>query len=439
MGTDFWNSSMASAVEKQLVSEATVTTAARRGLMQRMVQGDFDAVQSVEWSKIGPAVVNSSAHQAVAYDAALQAMVLLKNTGGVLPLRPGAKIAVVGPGGVAQKGLVGPYFGDCICYAPHQDRHNYSYACIPTIAGSIAAANTGGTTAVAEGITVTGFDDSGVAAALKLVDEADVVVLAIGLDHTVEHEGWDVANTSLPGLQASFAQAVLARKKPTVTVLLGDDGTGIDQLVGGSAAVVRAFYPSLNGAQALASLLFGTANRWGKLPVTMYPAGYTDLLPKMGEHTGTAFSMAHGPGRSYRYYKGTPPFPFGRGLSLTTFGFSCAPAVLQRGTINTNCTVINTGTVVGDEVLQVYHVVGDAVRAKASKLHAVPFRQLVEFERISDLAPRVSRGLSFSLDVQAALSLTSANGSRVVYPGAHQLVFSTGVPGVPDVVHTVTV
>jgi beta-glucosidase-like glycosyl hydrolase len=108
MGTQIFNSSMTSAVAKGLVTEATVTTAARRGLMQRMVQGDFDPLPTVGWSTIPKAVVNSTAHQSVAYDAALQSMVMLKHAGNVLPLKAGAHIAVVGPGATTQKGLVGP-------------------------------------------------------------------------------------------------------------------------------------------------------------------------------------------------------------------------------------------------------------------------------------------------------------------------------------------
>ena len=189
------------------------------------------------------------------------AVVLLKNSG-VLPLKPGAKIAVVGPGGVTQTGMVGPYFGDDICYRPEESLKNRVYDCIPTIASQIAATNAGGTTTVAEGVGMSDSNSSGIAAALALVEAADVVVMAIGFDHTMEHEGMDAVNISLPGLQESFALQVLAKKKATVLVLMGNDCNGIDKLIGDSAAIVRAFYPATHGAKALASLLFGKANRW---------------------------------------------------------------------------------------------------------------------------------------------------------------------------------
>ena len=156
----------------------------------------------------------------------------------------------------------------------------------------------------------------------------------------------------------------------------------------------------------------------------------------------------------------TPLFRFGEGLSLTTFNISCSPAMMQDQTdtnaaaaapptpspplpiyrrIIVTCTVTNTGTMVGDEVLQVYHAAGDEVRAAASKLHPVPLKQLVEFERFIDLAPGKAQSVTMSLDPDAVLALTAANGSKVVYPGEHKLIFSTGVPAVPDVVQTVAV
>eukprot|EP00040_Diaphanoeca_grandis_P036063 m.228606 g.228606 ORF g.228606 m.228606 type:complete len:784 (+) comp33542_c0_seq1:89-2440(+) len=448
MGTSIFNSSMLSAVTQGLVTEATITTAATRGLMQRMNQGDFDPIVSADekgdpnktnmWTSIGKDVINSTAHQAIAYDSALQSMVLLKNDKQVLPMKIGANVAVVGWAVNAQKSLVGPYFGDEICYAPWETRDNYTYDCIPTIGAQIAAANVGGTTTLEAGVEVSGNNATGIAAALAAARQADVVVLTLGIDHSVEHEARDVINSSLPGLQETFALQVLALNKPTVVVLVGNDCTGIDHIIDKSTAIVRVFYPATWGSKALASLLFGKENRWGKLPVTMYPEDYVDQLPLMGQHTGTAYAMAHGPGRSYRYYTGEPLFKFGQGLSLTTFSFTCTKTTTTTTTIGVTCVVKNTGDVVGDEVLQVYHSVGDEIRTKASKLHPVPFKQLVEFDRVIDLSPSKSSSVSFSLDVADALSLTTADGSRTVYAGEHQLIFSTGVPAVPDVVITVS-
>ena len=100
------------------------------------------------------------------------------------------------------------------------------------------------------------------------------------------------------------------------------------------------------------------------------------------------------------------------------------------------CTVKNTGKLAGDQILQVYHRLGDAVRATVSKLHPVPIKQLVHFERLSGVGPGQSVSIAIALE-PTVLGLTATNGTKVVYPGEHELVFSTG-DAAPDVVVTVT-
>ena len=125
--------------------------------------------------------------------------------------------------------------------------------------------------------------------------------MVLGIDRTVEHEGVDRSNTTLPGLQESFALQVIARAagKPVILILIGDDVNSIDHLIAGSDAIVKAFYPSTQGAKAVGASLFGHENRWGKLPITMYPLDYLNKLPPMGKNTGTSYSMSEPPGRSY--------------------------------------------------------------------------------------------------------------------------------------------
>ena len=117
------------------------------------------------------------------------------------------------------------------------------------------------------------------------------------------------------GLQSEFAERVLALRKPTLLVLTNGGPLAIDALVHttrhsslaapGPAAIVEAFNPNTNGATALAKLVFGRECRWGKLPYTVYPASYAHLQDPAN------FDMSKAPGRSYKYYAGTPLFPFG--------------------------------------------------------------------------------------------------------------------------------
>ena len=140
------------------------------------VKNHFPALgpYDVTWSEIGTDVVNSTVHQEIAYQAALQSMVLLKNgkapSGpGLLPLKPGGKIAVVGPTGVSSYAMLSNYFGDMVCYEPHELTTNKSYSCIPTIASQIAAMNKGGVTTAEAGVDMMRGNTSGIPRALALV------------------------------------------------------------------------------------------------------------------------------------------------------------------------------------------------------------------------------------------------------------------------------
>merc|ERR1712117_955742 len=124
----------------------------------------------------------------------------------------------------------------------------------------------------------------------------------LGIDKPSEHEGIDRTDIALPGLQEYFARAILALDKPTVLVLTNGGALGIDELLERRSAlpyaIVEAFNPSVSGARGLAANLFGLENRWGKLPVTIYPRSF------IYEQDMANFDMTSGVGRTYRYYRG---------------------------------------------------------------------------------------------------------------------------------------
>jgi len=243
--------------------------------------------------------------------------------------------------------------------------------------------------------------------------EADVVVMVLGIDFTIEHEGIDRSSITLPGQQESFATKVLAIGKPTILILVNGGIVSIDNLINGPEAIVEAFYPSVQGARALADTLFGAQNRWGKLPVTIYPANYISQVDIFN------FNMSKPPGRTYRYYTGKPLWPFGWGLSMTTFTLTCTEV---KAMTQYRCTVLNSGSLNGDEVVMVFHSVGNDIRSKVD--HPVPIKQLVEFGRVSVETGQSSQ-IDFTLD-QKAFQLTNKNGDKVVYPGQHTLTFTRG-------------
>ena len=145
--------------------------------------------------------------------------------------------------GVQREGLLSDYHCDELCFGG-------GYECLTTIADAIAAANVGGETTQAEGVEVFGERTDGVDDALALVAAADVAILVVGINHTVEHEGVDRDDTALPGQQEPFAQQVLALGKPTVMVMANGGALAIDALVDGPAAIVEAFNPSVTGPAA---------------------------------------------------------------------------------------------------------------------------------------------------------------------------------------------
>ena len=199
-----------------------------------------------------------------------------------------------------------------------------------------------------------------------------------------------------------------------------------DSLVSPASALISAFNPVDHGTVALAETLFGAANKWGKLPVTIYPEAYTSELDAADAGISN-YEFAKGPGRGYRYYKGQPLFPFGFGLSYTTFSHSCdaKPQISTSGAMSLHCTVTNTGPVEGDEVLLVYHAVGDSIRAKLNTTHPVPIRNLVQFDRVT-LQSKQSVSVKFELP-RTSLAITTQNGTKVVFPGTHHLIISRGV------------
>jgi len=429
---DLWTQGyLYDAVQQGATSNGTVRLAAFRTLIHKLRLGLFDPVNSsatgapTKWIALGRDAtnLNSSWAQQVSYEAALQAPVLLKNDGAALPLRRGAKLAVLGPMGVEQAGLLSDY-------ADNAAIPGCGVACMQTIGGAIAAANGPGgaaLTAVHGGVAVDSSDDSGVAAALAAARGADAVVLVLGITKVQEHEGIDRKDTLLPGLQSAFAKQVLALKKPTVLVLSSGGCLSVDDLVAGSAAIVEAYNPAVMGPRALAALLFGDENRWGKLVRTIYPADYSDKL-KIQDMSFPA--AENGVGRSYRYYNATTPplFTFGHGLSYTSFGLRCDAPTPRAATADApaafeaTCTLSNTGARAGDEVLQVFHSAGAGIRSQAD--HPVPIRKLVDFERTT-LAAAAHATVAFTIP-HSRLALTTNTGERVVYNGTHTLTFTRG-------------
>ncbi len=255
-------------------------------------------------------------------------------------------------------------------------------------------------------------------AALQAARQADAVVLVLGLSPRLEGEemrvpvegfkGGDRIDIGLPAAQQKLMEEIVALGKPVVLVLLNGSALAVNWARDHVPAIVEAWYPGEAGGDAIADVLFGDYNPAGRLPVTFYRSA--DQLPAF-----TDYRMA---GRTYRYFTGEPLYPFGYGLSYTSFAYRNLrlPSETRAGdTVAVSVEVQNTGQTAGEEVVELYvkHV-GAAVPA--------PLISLEGFARVS-LQPGETRVVKFAL-APRQLSTVQADGARLAEPGT--LVISAG-------------
>jgi beta-glucosidase len=377
-GTDLncgttYPSQLGNAFAEGLVAQADIDTALSRVLRARFLLGEFSPAKDVSWSAIDASVIESKANAGLALNAARAAIVLLKNEGGLLPLDSKSlhSIAVIGPH--ASDVILGGYSG-----SPH---HTVSAL------GAIKArfVSTSVTVTTSAGGTVTGPPDPvAIAAAAGAARSADVAVVLVGTSQEVLREEMDRPDWSLPGAQGDLIQEVFAANPKTIVVLVTAGPVAVDWAQANVPTILTAFYDGQEQGTAISDVLFGDFNPGGKLTTTWYTG--TATLPPIGDYDLRK-------GRTYLYYQDRPLYPFGFGLSYTTFAYSnlqVAPDVIDaNGNTTVSVDVTNTGTRAGDEVVQMY--VHD-VEASVPR----PIQELRGFERVS-LAPAEKRTVSFPL------------------------------------------
>jgi len=259
--------------------------------------------------------------------------------------------------------------------------------------------------------------------AVETASNADAVILALGLSPRLEgeemrvklegFEGGDRTSLNLPAIQEELLSAVLATGKPVIVVLMNGSPVVSLQAHEKAAAVLLAGYAGVEGGDAIADVLFGDYNPAGRLPVTYYMS--VDQLPPF-----EVYDMTN---RTYRYFTGTPLYPFGYGLSYSTFAYSDLEVPLKITTgeeVNVKVTVTNSGKLAGDEVVQLY-----LTDEKGSTPR--PLRQLEGFRRIT-LQPGESRRVEFTLKSDQ-FSMINDKDKRVIEPGWFTLSVGGRQPG----------
>jgi beta-glucosidase len=264
--------------------------------------------------------------------------------------------------------------------------------------------------------------DTGAQQALAAAREADLVVFAAGLTHEVEGEempiavpgfvGGDRTSIDLPPVQQRLLEQVAATGTPVVLVLMNGSPLGVDWADRHVPAIIEAWYPGGQGGDAVARLIAGDFSPAGRLPVTFHRS--VDDLPPFED-----YSME---GRTYRYFTGEALYPFGYGLSYSSFDYAppevSSASVRADEAVTVSVDVTNTGAMDADEVVQLY--------ASHPGAPDTAIRALVGFERVH-LARGETRTVSFTLH-DRALSIVDAEGVRRIQPGTVELWVGGGQP-----------
>jgi beta-glucosidase len=390
------------ALQEGKITEEQIRKSAERLLTTRMKLGMFD--EKTPFDDIPYDVVDCDAHRALNEEVARKSLVLLKNNG-ILPLDKSKlkNVAVMGPNANSIIALDGNYHGTANQYhtileairsqLPHT-RVNYSEGCH----------------LYEYKLEDPGYAGDRLGEVRAHADMADVVIVVVGLDETLEGEemvGKDISGDKdtlyLPQCQRDLIRVACEHNKQVILVNL--TGSAIDFEYGNdhAAAIIQAWYPGAMGGKAVADLIFGVYSPSGKLPVTFYREENT--LPEF-----TDYSME---GRTYKFLKEKPLYPFGYGLSYTEFNYedlSLSTDKLRPGEeIYAEVSVTNIGDLEGDEIIQIY-VKDDEATVR------VPHHKLCGVRRVS-LKPKENVTVSFTIAAEQFMIIMD-DGSKVYEPGS---------------------
>ncbi len=414
-----------SALKSGEISMEVVDQSVRRHLQKKYELGLFENPFVDEGTVLQQ--FDSPENLKLAYEIACKSIILLKNDG-LLPLnKDAAKIAVIGPNADSGRNMMGDYsYPSAAEFLAFQAPEGSAYrelsktdlesltSGITTILNAVQAKVTNpAAVTFAKGCEIASDDRSGFDEAVQTASEADVVILVLGdksglAPDCTTGEFRDAASLALPGVQEDLARAVLETGTPAVIVLVNGRPAAIPGLVEKSDAVLEAWLPGPEGGRAVAAVLFGDVNPGGKLPVTI-PRGVGQVPVFYNYKPSGMRSNIYG---DYVSEKTAPLFPFGHGLSYTTFTYSdlviSQKTALPGETVDIALKVTNTGRRAGEEVIQLY------IRDVFASLPR-PVKELKGFTRIS-LQPGESRTATFHLPVNQ-LAYYDLDLNLVIEPG----------------------
>ncbi len=408
LGCDHVFDHIPAAIERGATTEALVDRALERTLGTRFKLGMFDPDEDVPFASISMDVVACEAHRQLAYRAAAESVVLLKNKGNLLPIKPSTrKVFVTGPTAASMEVLLGNYYG-------------FNNQMVTLLEGITGRLPEGMGMEYTSGALLKHPREIHQTWATGMAQSADVTIVCAGLSSFLEGEegesllspqNGDRESISLPASQVNYIKELAASGAKIVLVLTGGSPIALGEVEDMVDAIVLVWYPGMEGGRAVADVLFGDIVPAGKLPIT-FPKSL-EQLPAFDDYNMT--------GRTYRYMTEEPLYPFGFGLSYTTFQYRdihvASPA---RTGFQVSVTVQNMGEIAADEVVQFY------ISALESRLPA-PISQLVGFERIH-LQPGESKIVRLEVTPEM-LMLYDENGIQTLEPGKFRLTAGGCSPG----------
>ena len=402
MVSEIYRKKLPELVRAGTVPQSVLDEAVRRTLRLKYRLGLFQNPYRVATAAQAQAITLSAENRTAAREVARESIVLLKNDRNVLPLSKNVRtLAVIGALAADSGASIGNWTA--------QGRGEEA---VSVLTGIKRAVSSGTRVLYARGASPMKDSASGIEAAVRVAKDADVVVLVLGESPEQSAEAESRAIIELPGAQNQLAQAIVATGKPVVVVLMNGRPLALQWLNDNVPAILETWFLGVEHGTATADVLFGDYNPGGKLTAT-FPR-VTGQVPIYYNHRNTGRPPTNEKYTSkYNDVPWTPLYPFGHGLSYTTFRYgtpTLSAASMRPGdSIRVEVDVTNAGRVAGDEVVQLYirDDVGSVTR---------PVQELRGFNRVH-LTPGQTRRVIFAIDIQD-LAFHDATLARVAEPGS---------------------
>lgn len=425
--TECYGERLVDAVQQGLISEATIDLSVRRHLRSKFEVGAFD--QPFVDTTSTMSVFETPEQRHLARQAACKTMVLLKNEDNLLPLpKSGKSLAIIGPSADSTRNVLGDY-----AYSAHVNSPEDAVRVVSILEGIKTKIGPDVTIRYAEGCDIMSNNRDGFAEAIKAAEQSDYAIVVVGgksglsglvnaeegiseVDFTKQGtvtepdgESHDRTDLTLTGVQQELVEAIKATNTPTIVVLINGRPLAVEWIAEHIPAIIEAWLPGSEGGNAVADVLFGDYNPGGKLPLSI--ARNVGQLPVHYNRTHMSTN------RKYIFDDNKPLYPFGFGLSYTTFAYdnlSVSPTEVRGAAqIKVEFTLTNTGQLAGDEVVQLY--ISDLFASRAR-----PVKELKGFKRLH-LQPGETRRVTFKLSTDQ-LAFYDNDLNLMIEPGQFQVM-----------------